>query len=124
MLMASITIRSLDETVKRKLRLRAALRNRSMEAGNLADAIRRGWNLSGALSCRCRRAARCASRPILHDRSRHKRLVGDLASDTVGLSAGMDALRAGLGVIHDGDYRGGAALRHRLAAPRQAAAVA
>ena len=29
--MASITIRSLDETVKRKLRLRAAQRNRSME---------------------------------------------------------------------------------------------
>ncbi len=54
--MASITIRNLDETVKRKLRLRAAQRNRSMEdeardilrtalaqalAGNLADAIRR-----------------------------------------------------------------------------------
>lgn len=56
--MASITIRNLDETVKRKLWLRAAQRNRSMEdeapdilraalaqepaqAGNLADAIRR-----------------------------------------------------------------------------------
>ena len=55
--MASITIRNLDETVKRKLRLRAAQRNRSMEdeardvlrtapqepaqAGNLAEAIRR-----------------------------------------------------------------------------------
>jgi plasmid stability protein len=56
--MASITIRNLDETVKRKLRLRAAQRNRSMEdeardilrtdlaqepaqSGNLADAIRR-----------------------------------------------------------------------------------
>jgi plasmid stability protein len=52
--MASITIRNLDETVKRKLRLRAAQRNRSMEdeardilrtalsqEGNLADAIRR-----------------------------------------------------------------------------------
>ena len=56
--MASITIRNLDETVKRKLRLRAAQRNRSMEeeardilrtvlaqepapAENLADAIRR-----------------------------------------------------------------------------------
>jgi plasmid stability protein len=56
--MASITIRNLDETVKRKLRLRAAQRNRSMEdeardilrtalaqepaqVGNLADAIRR-----------------------------------------------------------------------------------
>ena len=56
--MASITIRNLDETVKHKLRLRAARRNRSMEdeardilriavaeepipAGNLADAIRR-----------------------------------------------------------------------------------
>ena len=56
--MASITIRNLDETVKRKLRLRAAQHNRSMEdeardilrtslaqeparAGNLADAIRR-----------------------------------------------------------------------------------
>jgi plasmid stability protein len=55
---ASITIRNLDETVKRKLRLRAAQRNRSMEdeardilrtalaqepalAGNLVDAIRR-----------------------------------------------------------------------------------
>jgi antitoxin FitA len=55
---ASITIRNLDETVKRKLRLRAAQHNRSMEdeardilrtslaqeparAGNLADAIRR-----------------------------------------------------------------------------------
>jgi len=55
---ASITIRNLDEAVKRKLRLRAAQRNRSMEeeardilraalsqepaqAGNLADAIRR-----------------------------------------------------------------------------------
>jgi plasmid stability protein len=55
---ASITIRNLDETVKRKLRLRAAQRNRSMEDeardilqtalaqeptqhGNLADAIRR-----------------------------------------------------------------------------------
>jgi antitoxin FitA len=56
--MASITIRNLDETVKRKLRLRAAQRNRSMEdeareilrsvlseeatlTGNLADRIRR-----------------------------------------------------------------------------------
>lgn len=56
--MASITIRNLDEGVKRKLRLRAAQRNRSMEdeardilrtalaqepaqAGNLADAIRK-----------------------------------------------------------------------------------
>jgi plasmid stability protein len=56
--MASITIRNLDDNVKRKLRLRAALHNRSMEdeardilksavaAGgipqaNLADAIRR-----------------------------------------------------------------------------------
>ena len=56
--MASITIRNLDEAVKRKLRLRAAQRNRSMEdeardilrtalaqepaqAANLADAIRR-----------------------------------------------------------------------------------
>jgi len=55
---ASITIRNLEETVKRKLRLRAAEHNRSMEdeardilrtalaqapaeAGNLADAIRR-----------------------------------------------------------------------------------
>jgi plasmid stability protein len=57
-LVASITIRNLDETLKRKLRLRAAQRNRSMEDeardilrtalaqeptphGNLADAIRR-----------------------------------------------------------------------------------
>jgi plasmid stability protein len=56
--MASITIRNLDEAVKRKLRLRAAQRNRSMEeeardilrtvlaqesaqAENLADAILR-----------------------------------------------------------------------------------
>ena len=56
--MASITIRNLDESVNRKLRLRAAHRNRSMEdeardilrtalaqeplpTGNLADAIRR-----------------------------------------------------------------------------------
>jgi antitoxin FitA len=56
--MASITIRNLDESVKRKLRLRAAQRNRSMEDeardilrtalaqepaqhGNLADAIRK-----------------------------------------------------------------------------------
>ena len=55
--MASITIRNLEETVKRKLRLRAAQRNRSMEdeardilrtvlaresgrPRNLADAIR------------------------------------------------------------------------------------
>jgi plasmid stability protein len=55
---ASITIRNLDETVKRKLRLRAAQHNRSMEdeardilrtslaqeparSGNLVDAIRR-----------------------------------------------------------------------------------
>jgi antitoxin FitA len=57
-LVASITIRNLDESLKRKLRLRAAQRNRSMEdeardilrtalaqaptqVGNLADAIRR-----------------------------------------------------------------------------------
>ena len=56
--MASITIRNLDESVKRRLRLRAAQRNRSMEdeardilrtalaqeparLKNLADAIRR-----------------------------------------------------------------------------------
>ena len=56
--MASITIRNLDESVKRQLRLRAAQRNRSMEdeardilrtalaqeparLENLADAIRR-----------------------------------------------------------------------------------
>jgi antitoxin FitA len=56
--MASITIRSLDENLKRKLRVRAARHNRSMEdevrdilrtvlaqettsAGNLADAIRK-----------------------------------------------------------------------------------
>ncbi|HEX4079677.1 MAG TPA: plasmid stabilization protein [Rhizomicrobium sp.] len=55
--MASITIRNLDDSLKRKLRLRAAHRNSSMEdeardilrialsqepvqAGNLADAIR------------------------------------------------------------------------------------
>jgi len=55
--LASITIRNLDETLKRKLRLRAAQQNTSMEdearnilrsalsretprAGNLADAIR------------------------------------------------------------------------------------
>jgi plasmid stability protein len=55
--MASITIRNLDDSLKRKLRLRAAQRNRSMEdeardilrtasaqepaePGNLADAIR------------------------------------------------------------------------------------
>jgi antitoxin FitA len=55
--LASITIRNLDEAVKRKLRLRAAQRNRSMEdeardilraavaeasamPGNLADIIR------------------------------------------------------------------------------------
>jgi plasmid stability protein len=55
---ASITIRNLEETVKRKLQLRAAQHNRSMEdeardilrtalaqepgeAGNLADQIRR-----------------------------------------------------------------------------------
>ena len=56
-ILASITIRNLDEALKRKLRLRAAHRNTSMEdeardilrtalsreasqAGNLADAIR------------------------------------------------------------------------------------
>ena len=56
--MASITIRNIDETLKRRLRLRAARRNHSMEdemrdilraalarepgtAGNLFDAIRR-----------------------------------------------------------------------------------
>ena len=56
--MASITIRNLDEPLKRKLRIRAARRNHSMEdeardilraalareprsPGNLADAIRR-----------------------------------------------------------------------------------
>jgi antitoxin FitA len=56
--MASITIRNLDDALKRKLRLRAAHRNHSMEhevrdilraalgqepepAGNLADAMRR-----------------------------------------------------------------------------------
>jgi antitoxin FitA len=56
--MASITIRNLDEALKRKLRVRAAHRNHSMEdevrdilrsvltddsssRGNLADAIRR-----------------------------------------------------------------------------------
>jgi plasmid stability protein len=56
--LASITIRDLDESVKRSLRLRAAQRNRSMEdeardilrtvlaqepaqVGNLADAIRK-----------------------------------------------------------------------------------
>lgn len=56
--MSSITIRNLDEALKRKLRVRAAERNRSMEeeardilrcalseeraaADNLADAIRR-----------------------------------------------------------------------------------
>lgn len=56
--MASITIRNLDEALKRRLRLRAAHRNRSMEdeardilrtalaherasSGNLADAIRK-----------------------------------------------------------------------------------
>jgi plasmid stability protein len=55
--MSSITIRNLDDSVKRNLRIRAAQRNRSMEeeardilrralaeepkaAGNLADAIR------------------------------------------------------------------------------------
>jgi plasmid stability protein len=63
-LMASITIRNLDESVKRKLRLRAAQRNRSMEeeardilrtalaqesaqAENLADAIRKSRTIRG-----------------------------------------------------------------------------
>jgi antitoxin FitA len=65
-LVASITIRNLDESVKRKLRLRAAQRNRSMEDeardilrtalsqeptrhGNLADAIRRRIELLGGV---------------------------------------------------------------------------
>jgi len=64
--MASITIRSLDEALKRKLRLRAAQRNRSMEdeardilrtalAGgetsqaNLADAMRRRFEPLGGV---------------------------------------------------------------------------
>lgn len=62
--MASITIRNLDEGVKRRLRLRAARRNTSMEdeardilraalaqeprtAGNLYDAIRRRVDAMG-----------------------------------------------------------------------------
>jgi antitoxin FitA len=64
--MASITIRSLDEALKRKLRLRAAQRNRSMEDeardilrialadaatthGNLADAMRRRFEPFGGI---------------------------------------------------------------------------
>jgi plasmid stability protein len=65
--MASITIRSLDEALKRKLRLRAAQqRNRSMEdeardilrialadaattQGNLADAMRRRFEAFGGI---------------------------------------------------------------------------
>ena len=41
-LVASITIRNLDETVKRKLRLRAAQRNRSME-DEARDILRAGF---------------------------------------------------------------------------------
>ncbi len=64
--MASITIRSLDEALKRKLRLRAAQRNRSMEdeardilrtalaegttsRGNLADAMHRRFEPFGGV---------------------------------------------------------------------------
>ena len=64
--MASITILSLDEALKRKLRLRAAQRNRSMEdeardilrialvdaattQGNLADAMRRRFEAFGGI---------------------------------------------------------------------------
>jgi plasmid stability protein len=63
---ASITIRSLDDALKRKLRLRAAYRNHSMEDeardilraalaeetssnGNLADAMRRRFEKLGGV---------------------------------------------------------------------------
>jgi len=64
--MASITIRNLDDALKRKLRLRAAYRNHSMEDeardilratlaeetssnGNLADAMRRRFEPLGGV---------------------------------------------------------------------------
>jgi antitoxin FitA len=97
---ASITIRNLDERVKRKLRLRAVQRNRSMEDeardilrtalaqeptqhGNLADAIRRRIEPLGVSICRSRRAARCATRPTLHDHSGYKRPLRDVATNAV-----------------------------------------
>ena len=51
------------------------------------------------------------------------RPIGDLASNAVDQSAGMDALRACLGVIYNGYHRVGVALWHRPVARGQAAAV-
>ena len=65
--MATLTIRKLDDALKRKLRLRAAHQNRSMEeevrhilrvalaqeappAGNLADAIRKRIRAAGGVT--------------------------------------------------------------------------
>src|SRR5215471_15300155 len=81
-------------------------------------------NRWGVSISRARRAARCATRPTSHDHSGYKRPIRDLATNALRHRARMDALRAGLGAVHYGDYRGGAALLHRPAARWSAAAIA
>jgi plasmid stability protein len=106
--MSSITIRNLDDSVKRRLRLRAAERNRSMEEeardilrcalaqepevrGNLADAIRQIIEPLGGVDLPRYRAARYANRLILRDRPRHERVVGSAADKSLGCGVGLDA---------------------------------
>jgi antitoxin FitA len=77
---ASITIRNLDDALKRKLRLRAAHRNRSMEdeardilrtalarepatKGNLADAMRKRFEPFGGIELELPRRERMREPP-------------------------------------------------------------
>ena len=109
--MASITIRNLDDNLKRKLRLRAAHRNRSMEDEARDIYERRSlrspprpeiWltpfvnslNRSEALNWNCRRAGRCKSRRISNDPLGHECAVGTFAADAIGQGVGMDAIAA------------------------------
>jgi hypothetical protein len=111
--MASITIRNLDETLKRKLRVRAAHRNHSMEdevrtfCARPSPGSPRRWRIWqtpcagessrwGESICPCRRAGRCADR-------RHCALargrIGDANTD--------DFADCGLTVISPWDGEGG-----------------
>lgn len=132
--MASMTIRNLDDSLKQRLRLRAAAHGRSMEdeardilrvalstserqPGNLAAAIRARIASTGGITLEVRHARRPAKRRTFPgDHPRHQRAVGIADTGAVGHRRGVARRAAAdVGVHHDRD-RSGDPLRTAAAA--------
>src|SRR5215471_12641940 len=102
--MASLTIRNLDDDLKRKLRVRAAHRNRSME-DEARDILRTALAQEPAETRNLADAIRELVEPL-----------GGVAAVAIDQGVGLDAITAQYGAVHDNDYRGGASVPHCLVA--------